>query len=514
MSTPEDKNDNSADTLPPAAAGTGGAAGAPGAGRVFANYELLEELGRGTMGVVYKARQVSLNRAVALKVVLAGGHASAADLARFRREAEAVARMQHSHIVQIHEVGEAEGWPFFSLEFVEGGSLAQRLDGTPWPAGKAARLVEALAGAVQHAHERNIVHRDLKPGNVLLTADGQPKVADFGLAKWLGQEQGQTQSGAIVGTPSYMAPEQAGGRSKEVGPAADVYALGAILYELLTGRPPFRAETPLDTLMQLVSEEPVPPSRLQPKVPPDLANICLMCLEKKPHKRYNSAQELAEDLKRWLQGEPILARPVGRWMKAAKWVRRNPVVASLLATVALVLLAGTGVATYFAIQATDRAQEAFHYASKAKVSANQARQGEANARAEALRARRLLYVAQIRHAQRAWQDGEVDRVLELLAGQEPARTGGVDLRGFEWHYLNRLCHSELSSLLGHRPGVDSVAFSPLPRSAKVYLGACRWAGSERPRKWPRSSLSWRPQGAATSPGQRSRSMAACPPQRT
>jgi tRNA A-37 threonylcarbamoyl transferase component Bud32 len=198
-------------------------------------YEVLGELRRGGMGVVYKARQVKANRLVALKMILAGRHADAQDLARFRREAEAVARLQHPHVVQIHEVGEAEGRPFFSLEFVEGGSLADQLNGTPWPAPKAARLVEMLARAVYAAHERGIVHRDLKPANVLLTADGQPKVADFGLAKLLDEEPGQTQTGAVLGTPSYMAPEQAFGRSQQVGLAADQYALGAILYELLTG---------------------------------------------------------------------------------------------------------------------------------------------------------------------------------------------------------------------------------------------------------------------------------------
>jgi serine/threonine-protein kinase len=306
-------------------------------------YEILSELGRGGMGVVYKARQVQLNRLVALKMILAGGHASAADLARFRREAEAVARLQHPHIVQIHEVGEAEGRPFFSLEYVAGGSLADKLDGTPLPPRQAAELIETLARAVQAAHERVIIHRDLKPANVLLTADGTPKLTDFGLAKRLDQEKGQTQSGAIVGTPSYMAPEQARGGSKAIGPAADLYALGALLYELLTGRPPFRAATAMDTIFQVLTEEPVPPCQLQSKVPRDLQTIALKCLAKEPGRRYLTAGELAADLRRWLGGEPIRARPVGRVERGLKWVRRRPAQAALLAVVLLVAIGGAAV---------------------------------------------------------------------------------------------------------------------------------------------------------------------------
>jgi serine/threonine-protein kinase len=276
-------------TLPPAPAGS-----LPAAGPVAVpGYELLGELGRGGMGVVYRARQVGLNRLVALKMVLAGGHASAADLARFRTEAEAIARLQHPNIVQVHEVGAHNGLPYFSLEFCTGGSLDRQLDGTPWEPTKAAALVETLARAVQAAHARQIVHRDLKPGNVLLAADGTPKVTDFGLAKRLDSGAGQTASGAILGTPSYMAPEQAGGDTKAIGPAADIYALGAILYELLTGRPPFKAATPLDTVLQVVNDDPVPPTRLNPQTPRDLETIALKSLAKDPAKRYASAAALA-----------------------------------------------------------------------------------------------------------------------------------------------------------------------------------------------------------------------------
>jgi serine/threonine protein kinase len=229
-------------------------------------YEILCELGRAAMGVVYQARQAKPNRLVALKLILAGGHASEADLARFATEAEAIARLQHPNIVQVHEVGAHDGQPFFSLEFCAGGSLDRKLAGTPLPPSEAAWLVETLARAVHAAHRAHVIHRDLKPANVLLTEDGTPKITNFGLARKL-DDVGQTQSGAIVGTPPYMAPEQAAGKSKEIGPAAVVYALGAILYECLTGRPPFKAATPLDTLLQVLSHEPVPPSRLQSKTP-------------------------------------------------------------------------------------------------------------------------------------------------------------------------------------------------------------------------------------------------------
>jgi serine/threonine-protein kinase len=298
-------------------------------------YEILEELGRGGMGVVYKARQMGLNRLVALKFMRWESDASTEERARFHSEAMAVARLQHSNVVQIYEVGEQEGRSFLSLEFLEGGSLARQLDGTPRPARAAGGLVETLARAVHAAHRVNIVHRDLKPGNVLLTTDGTPKIADFGLAKLLDGDRDQTGSGVILGTPSYMAPEQAEGKIRAIGPATDVYALGALLYELVTGRPPFRAETAVDTVRQVVADEPVPPSRLNPKLPRDLETICLKCLHKEPHKRYGSAQELADDLRRWQAGESIRARPIGPGERAVKWVRRKPMSAGLLVAVVL-----------------------------------------------------------------------------------------------------------------------------------------------------------------------------------
>jgi hypothetical protein len=311
------------------------------------------------MGVVYKARQKSLNRLVALKMVLAGPHASPQQLARFKAEAEAVAQLQHPNIVHIYEVGEQDGRPFFSLEYVEGVSLAQLMTayalppaepnadqepGRPWSRstfddrlGKIVALTESLARTIHYAHQRGIIHRDLKPSNVLLTADGTPKVADFGLAKRL-EGEGHTRTGDIMGTPAYMAPEQAGGKTKEVGPAADVYALGAILYELLTARPPFRAETAFETVLKVVHEDPVPPRQFQPKVPRDLETICLKCLAKDPAKRYASADDLAEDLRRFRAGEPITARPVGMLERIAKGVRRRRELALVSAGAALTLI--------------------------------------------------------------------------------------------------------------------------------------------------------------------------------
>jgi tetratricopeptide (TPR) repeat protein len=316
-------------------------------------YVLLGELGRGGMGVVYQARQVGLNRLVAIKMILAAHHAGVHEVARFRKEAAAAARLQHPNIVQIYAIGEHAGLPYFSLEYVNGGSLAQRLNGAPQPPGEAAALVEMLAHAVRFAHRHGVIHRDLKPANILLQkseiqnsksereqssevsdfgfriSDFTPKVTDFSLAKQLDTAGSQTQSGAVMGTPSYMAPEQAAGEPRAIGPAADVYALGAILYEMLTGRPPFRGTSAFDTLEQLRSQEPVPPRRLQPRLPRDLETICLKCLAKEPGRRYTTAEDLAGDLHRFRAGEPIRARRTRWWEHAWKWARRRPALAAL-----------------------------------------------------------------------------------------------------------------------------------------------------------------------------------------
>ena len=332
-------------------------------------YELLGELGRGGMGVVYRARQRGLNREVALKVVLAGGHAGPAQRQRFLREAEAAAAISHPNVVQVFEVGERDGLPFMALELCPGGTLADRLGGTPLPPDEAARLVETLARAVAAAHERGVVHRDLKPANVLLTAGGIPKVGDFGLAKLAESGSDITAAGAVFGTPCYMPPEQARGDSAVVGPAADVYALGAVLYECLTGRPPFKGATPADTVRQVLHQEPVGVRALNPAVPTDLETVCHKCLRKEPGGRYATAAALADDLGRFLGGRPVVARPVGPAGRAWRWARRNPVVAAAAAAVAGSLLAGAAV-SYAQYRAADRAREQAV--------------GEAAARAEAL----------------------------------------------------------------------------------------------------------------------------------
>jgi serine/threonine-protein kinase len=305
-------------------------------------YEVEAVLGRGGMGVVYRARHLRLNRPVALKMLLAGDCAGPSDRARFQREAEAVAGLRHANIVQVYDVGEQDGRPYFTMEIVQGGSLAEKLAGAPQPAREAAALVVTLAEAVWAAHQGGIVHRDLKPANVLLTADGTPKISDFGLARRLEGGERLTLSGALLGTPSYMAPEQARGRTQTLGPPVDIYALGAILYELLTGRPPFRGETAADTVLQVMSQEPVPPSRLNPRVPRDLETICLKCLHKEPPRRYASAAALAEDLRCFLHGEAIAARPEGRLARLARRVRRRPGLSAALAACTLFAVALVG----------------------------------------------------------------------------------------------------------------------------------------------------------------------------
>ena len=277
----------------------------------LSGYEVQDELGRGGMGVVYRAWDQRLHRPVAIKMLLAGDFARPDERERFEREAEAAAGLRHANIVQVYHVGDLDGRPYFTMEFVEGGSLAERLAVAPLAAGRAAALLATLAEAVQAAHDRGIVHRDLKPGNVLLTADGTPKIADFGLARRLDDRAGLTRSGIPLGTPNYMAPEQALGLTHSIGPAADVYALGAILYEALTGRPPFRADTTAETLRQVVEQEPTPPSRWNAKVPRNLEVICLKCLRKEPHRRYPSAAALAEDLRRFERGERDHGPPDG-----------------------------------------------------------------------------------------------------------------------------------------------------------------------------------------------------------
>jgi WD40 repeat protein len=468
-------------------------------------YEVLRLLGRGGQGAVYLARDIRLHRLVALKMIRDPDFATAEERARLEKEAKALAQFHHPNIVQVYEVGEHQGLPYLALEHVSDGSLDRLLQGAPQPAEVTAALIETLARAIHEAHQRGFVHRDLKPANVLLRARGEtegaagplrseglparpplrsfdPKITDFGLAKRLSPADGGegpplTASNHIVGTPSYMAPEQAGGRNRDVGPPADVYALGAILYELLTGRPPFKAETPTETALLVIKEEPVPPSRLRPRLPRDLETICLKCLEKEPAGRYPSAEALADDLRRFLAHEPIQAWPVGAWGRAVKWARRRPARAGLVvAALSLVVLAGVlwyAVVASATVRALDKDVERLEAEKQRQEAANRelerqakgllrdvaAKRGElADKSAEVdrltrqgqaveKRANTLHYSSNLLKASVLRARGDVAHVLEVLKSHLP-KQGQEDLRDFEWYYLWRDCGRESRTLSG------------------------------------------------------------------
>jgi WD40 repeat protein len=415
-------------------------------------YELHCELGRGGMGVVYKARHLALNRVVALKMILAGGHAGPAELARFKTEAEAIARLQHPNIVQIHEVGQHDGMPFFSLEFCAGGSLEKKLGGTPLPPKQAAALLEQLARAMDAAHRQDVIHRDLKPANVLLTKEGTPKVTDFGLAKKL-DEVGQTQTNAVVGTPSYMAPEQAEG-SKQVGARADVYALGAILYECLTGRPPFKAATVLDTLLQVASDEPVAPRQLNAKVPRDLETICLKCLYKEPARRYASAGDLADDLGRFQAGEPIRARPAGAVARALNWARRRRALAAVVVvSVAAAVSLATGGAFF-----TARLAE--------QVSRAERAEGEANDRAEEAEREKLNAERLARLEADASRLAQQEKYAAIAARKDAFAALAEKIDKLRESYLSQAQARRNSQLVGQR----FASLSALSEAANIRPG--------------------------------------------
>ena len=385
QSTPSSPNDTKAQSTPPGAQLS--TSNFPRAGRL-GDYELLEEIARGGMGVVYKARQISLSRIVAVKMILAGNLATQADHDRFHFEAQAAALLDHPNILPIFEVGEHDGQHYFSMGYVDGQSLAARLAEGPMPPKEAAELVATISEAVEYAHRQGVIHRDIKPSNVLIDGKGRPRVTDFGLAKRVGapgtpgRDSDLTATGQVLGTPSYMPPEQAGGQIDAVGPPADVYAMGALLYATLTGRPPFQAATPLETLQQVLHGEPVALRQLNPDVPRDLETIVLKCLEKSVPRRYATAQALADDLRRYLEGRPILARPVGRPERFGRWCKRNPVVAALSA-VAFLLFATVAIVATVGYMQTTRALGIAHQregeaiSSKTKAEAATGREREA-----------------------------------------------------------------------------------------------------------------------------------------
>ncbi|HEY3914311.1 MAG TPA: protein kinase, partial [Verrucomicrobiae bacterium] len=396
--------------------------------RAFGSYELIEEIARGGMGIVYKARQVALNRLVALKVIVSGEFSSPDFLRRFRTEAEAAARLDHPNIVPIYEIGEVDGQPFFSMKLVEARALTRAVAGDR----QAAALVATLARAVHYAHQHGVVHRDLKPNNVLVDAKGEPYLTDFGLAKLAERDSTLTRTHAIMGTPSYMAPEQARGESKQLTTAADIYGLGAILYELLAGQPPFAGGTTMETIRMVLEKDPRRLTAINPKTDRDLETICLKCLEKDPLRRYGSAEALADDLDRWLRHEPIAARRSSVLHRFGKWTQRHPAVAALVGGLIVSLLMGFGLTLW---------------------------QSAARQKALVL-GQRSLYAARIGLAAEAWTEGHVNRTSALLDSLKPG-DGQEDLRGFEWRYLRGICRDEsFFTLADEQKPVKSVAASP------------------------------------------------------
>ncbi len=420
-----------------------------------------EEIARGGMGVVYRARQISLNREVAVKMLLHGVLAGDNAIARFKAEATAVANLRHPNIVAIHEIGEHQGQHFFSMEFVTGRTLAEKVRDGPLPAKLAATYLQRVAEAVHYAHEHGVLHRDLKPSNVLVDENDQPRVTDFGLAKRAGGDTDLTLTGQVIGTPAYMSPEQAGGaKFGPVDARSDVYSLGAVLYHLVTGRPPFTGETITEILHQVTDIEPVAPRLLNPKLPRDLETICLKCIAKEPPGRYASAQALSDDLGRFLRGEIISARPAGAAEKFWRWCRRKPALAAALGACVAILFAGvTGI--LWQLKQTEAArQQAVQKAKDEAAQRQLAEQAQKQAEASALVTRQNLYAADMLEAQRAVDRNDFGTARSLLDAHRP-KAGQTDLRGFEWRYQwQRSRGDDCIVLTNCSRGVRGLEFSP------------------------------------------------------
>jgi tRNA A-37 threonylcarbamoyl transferase component Bud32 len=410
----------------------------------IAHYELIKEVGRGGMGVVFKARDVKLNRIVALKIIRGGALANSDELLRFDKEATAAAQLHHPNIVAVFDCDVHYQQPYLSMEFIGGTSLSERLSLGPISGRRAAEYLELTARAVHYAHQRGIVHRDLKPANVLLDENDQPKVTDFGLAKQLQTDSDQTRTGAVLGTPSYMSPEQAEGR-KDVSPSSDIYSLGAILYELITGKPPFTGETPLATLNLVTEQEPIPPRVLMPSVDRDLETICLKCLEKTPGRRYATAESLADDLRRYLHGEPITARRVSVVGRAVKWVRRNPAWSLLTSLSLATVIAFVAFSWYEVYVANDLRRQAV-----------QAKELAAD-RLEAMR--HLLYLSEMRQALQTLRRADLDGVNRILHEHWRPKEGVTDLRDWEWYFLKDRADRRLA-FGSHHGRAFAVAYRP------------------------------------------------------
>lgn len=432
----------------------------------FGEYELLGEIARGGMGVVYKARQRRLNRTVALKMILSGSLASESDVRRFYTEAEAAAALDHSGIVSIHEIGEHQGQHFYSMAYIDGQSLHAKLKQGPLPIQQAAELIRQVAEAVHFAHVKGIIHRDIKPHNILLDQAGHPKVTDFGLAKMLDHQEGLTSTGDILGTPNYMAPEQAAGDLAAIGPQTDVYALGAVLYACLAGRPPFQAATLTETLRQVVEQDPVSPSLLNPAIPVDLATICLKCLRKEPAKRYGSAQELADDLRRFLRGESILARPTSTMEKAVKWCRRKPVLAALWGVSAAAVLLTIGLSYYFTYRIADQQGKMAIAESERHRSDEQRIAAQALATTQQYYAKLMEARERITQKELNWSAESLPLLEEAAALSTPARDP-ADLRtamaacltGTNLRLAGQIAEGFSSSALAFHPNGELLALS-------------------------------------------------------